>query len=100
MDRIGPRFLTGGVHCPMEVPADHVLEAGRAVDRRGVTPLEDVNGESGLEELPDDAPVGPEVEDRRIVDEGVDDNDWYGASTAPDGSYRLSLTIASSKLTS
>lgn len=61
VDGIRAGALEGGVDAVPEVPVDEVVE------RRVVTPVDQVDLEPALEELADDAPVGPEVEDRRLV---------------------------------
>ncbi len=66
--------LADGADAVREKPRDVIAEPERPVDRRGITPVDDVDGKTALEERPDDAPVRREIEDRRIVDERVGDH--------------------------
>jgi len=69
--RVRERRVDGVV----EVSRHVVGEAQARVEAAGLGPVDQVDGEAGLEEAPDDAPVGLEVEDERPVDQGVDDDD-------------------------
>lgn len=73
MDVADAPFATCGVDARREKPVDVVAEGERPRRRRRVHPLEDVDRNPVREESPDHAPVRLEVEDGRVVDKRVDD---------------------------
>ncbi|WP_394742032.1 hypothetical protein [Natronococcus roseus] len=63
MDRLGPLALADGVDAVREKPGHVILESERAIDRRGIPPVDDVDGDPALEEPADDASLRREIED-------------------------------------